>query len=41
MLDFTLHVGPTSRLSCQIELTDSLDTLEIRLPPGHTNMQGR
>lgn len=41
MLDFTAHVGPTSRLSCQIELTEALDSLEIRLPPGHTNMQGR
>ncbi len=41
MLDFTLHVGPTSRLSCQIELTDELDHLEIRLPAGHSNMQGR
>jgi len=41
MLDFTLHVGPTSRLSCQIELTDELGHIEIRLPPGHSNMQGR
>ena len=41
MLDFTPHVGPTSRLSCQIELTDALEALEVRLPPGHANMQGR
>ena len=41
MLDFTPHVGPTSRLSCQIELTAALDSLELRLPPGHANMQGR
>lgn len=41
MLDFTPHVGPTSRLSCQIELTAALDRLELRLPPGHANMQGR
>lgn len=41
MLDFTLHVAPTSRLSCQIELTDQLESLEVRLPPGHANMQGR
>lgn len=41
MLDFTPHVGPTSRLSCQIELTAALDDLELRLPPGHANMQGR
>lgn len=41
MLDFTAHVGPTSRLSCQIWLTDDLGSLEVRLPPGHANMQGR
>ncbi len=41
MLDFTAHVGPTSRLSCQIELTKDLQSLEVRLPPGHSNMQGR
>lgn len=41
MLDFTPHVGPTSRLACQIELTDDLEALEVRLPPGHANMQGR
>lgn len=41
MLDFTPHVGPTSRLACQIDLTDELETLEVRLPPGHANMQGR
>lgn len=41
MLDFTPHVGPSSRLACQIELTDDLDALEVRLPPGHANMQGR
>lgn len=41
MLDFTPHVGPASRLACQIELTDALETLEVRLPAGHANMQGR
>lgn len=41
MLDFTAHIGPTSRLSCQIWLTDTLARLEVRLPPGHSNMQGR
>lgn len=41
MLDFTPHVGPTSRLSCQIELTEALENLEVRLPPTHANMQGR
>lgn len=41
MLDFTAHVAPTSRLSCQIVLTDDLDTLEVTLPPGHADMRGR
>jgi ferredoxin len=41
MLDFTAHVSATSRLACQIHLTDNLDSLEVRLPPGHANMQGR
>lgn len=41
MLDFTAHVGPTSRLACQIDLTAELDSLEVKLPPGHANMQGR
>jgi len=42
MLDFTAHVGVTSRLSCQIMLTPDLETLEVQLPPGHaTNMLGR
>ncbi|MCS6986162.1 MAG: 2Fe-2S iron-sulfur cluster-binding protein [Sphingomonadaceae bacterium] len=41
MLDFTPHVAPTSRLSCQILLAEELDRLEVRLPPAHANMQGR
>ena len=41
MLDFTPHVGPRSRLSCQILLTDELGSLEVSLPPGHANMVGR
>lgn len=41
MLDFTAHVGPTSRLSCQVWLTDELGSLEVRLPPGHADMRGR
>ena len=41
MLDFTPHVGPTSRLACQIELTEGLESLEVSLPVGHANMQGR
>lgn len=41
MLDFTPHVAPTSRLSCQVELTEALGSIEVRLPPAHANMQGR
>lgn len=41
MLDFTAHVGPTSRLSCQIWLAEGLGSLEVRLPPGYADMRGR
>lgn len=40
MLDFTAHVAPESRLSCQIWLDEGLDRLEVRLPPGHSDMRG-
>jgi 2Fe-2S ferredoxin len=29
-----LHVEPTSRLTCQIRMTETLDGLTMRLPPG-------
>lgn len=32
MLDFADNVEPTSRLSCQIPVTDALDGLVVRLP---------
>ena len=32
MLDFAFDVRPTSRLSCQIKMTDELDGLVIRTP---------
>ena len=32
MLDFAVDVEETSRLSCQIEVTDELDGLIVRLP---------
>ena len=32
MLDFAVDVGPTSRLSCQIKMTDDLDGLVVRVP---------
>jgi ferredoxin, 2Fe-2S len=32
MLDFAVDVKPTSRLSCQIKITDALDGLVVRTP---------
>jgi ferredoxin, 2Fe-2S len=32
MLDFAFDVRPTSRLSCQIKVTDALDGLILRVP---------
>ncbi len=32
MLDFAFDVKPTSRLSCQIKLTDAMDGLTIHTP---------
>ncbi len=32
MLDFAFDVRPTSRLSCQIRITDDLDGLVLRVP---------
>jgi 2Fe-2S ferredoxin len=32
MLDFADHVQPSSRLSCQIKVTDALNGLIVRLP---------
>jgi 2Fe-2S ferredoxin len=32
MLDFAFDVKPTSRLSCQIKVTDDLDGLIVRTP---------
>ncbi len=32
MLDFAFEVKPTSRLSCQIKVTDALDGLIVRTP---------
>jgi len=41
LLDLAMHVTRTSRLSCQIVLTDELETLTVRMPGGAHNMQGR
>ena len=40
MLDFAHGVGRTSRLACQIWLTADLDTLDVRMPSGSTDMSG-
>lgn len=41
MLDFAADVGRTSRLSCQIWLSDALEYLTVRMPRTAHNMQGR
>jgi ferredoxin len=41
MLDLAAHVTRYSRLSCQIWLTDAMETLTVRIPGGFHNMQGR
>jgi ferredoxin len=41
MLDLAAHVSRHSRLSCQIWLTNELETLTVRIPSGFHNMQGR
>ena len=40
MLDLAAGVRRTSRLSCQIILTDALDGLTVHLPGESRNMQG-
>lgn len=41
MLDLAAGACRTSRLSCQIVLTEDLDGLTVRIPPEAHNMQGR
>lgn len=41
MLDFAYGASRTSRLACQIWLTDALDTLEVRMPAGSQDMSRR
>jgi ferredoxin len=41
MLDLAAGVVRTSRLSCQIELTEALDGIEVRIPDEARDMQGR
>ena len=41
MLDLAAGVARTSRLSCQIELTEALDGIEVRIPGESRDMQRR
>ena len=41
LLDIASHVTRTSRLACQIMMTDQLDSLTVRIPPGSRNWMGR
>jgi ferredoxin len=40
MLDLAASTTRTSRLACQIILTEALDGLTVRIPPESRNMQG-
>ncbi len=40
MLDLAYGVRPTSRLSCQIDLSDDLDGLEVEVPSEARDMRG-
>lgn len=40
MLDLAFGLTHTSRLGCQIMITEELDGLRVRLPGGTNNMQG-
>jgi ferredoxin len=37
MLDFAAHATRTSRLACQIFLTDEMESLTVRIPPSARN----
>ena len=41
LLDIAAHVRRTSRLACQIMLSDELETLSVRMPPASRNWMGR
>ena len=41
LLDLAAHAGRTSRLACQIMLTEAMERLSVRVPPGATNWMGR
>jgi ferredoxin len=41
LLDLAAHAGRTSRLACQIMLTDDMESLSVRIPPEARNWMGR
>jgi len=41
LLDLAAHATRTSRLACQIILTEDMESLSVRVPPGSTNWMGR
>jgi ferredoxin len=41
LLDLAMHATRTSRLACQIILTEHMKALSVRIPPGATNWMGR
>jgi ferredoxin len=41
LVDLAAHATRTSRLACQILLTEDLESLSVRIPAGATNWMGR
>ena len=41
LLDLAAHATRTSRLACQIILTDALKSLSVKIPAAATNWMGR
>ena len=41
LLDLAAHVTRTSRLACQIMLSEELEALSVRMPPAARNWMGR
>jgi ferredoxin len=41
LLDLAAYATRTSRLACQIVLTDDMKSLTVRVPPGAKNWMGR
>ena len=41
LLDLASHTARTSRLACQIILTEEMERLTVRIPPAVTNWMGR